>query len=602
MTSTSSSSSSSGLTYFRAAGTEADYSDENAELVADFAIDSDDGATSQYMPESVSTSNLTKQSTKVNGDEEMSVGHDNHEQSFSGGKSTEVVRASTTVSKRDKQGIPLVSDDLRLAVCQGNIQQVQYFLDKGLSVDVSLRAGWTALMYAASSGHAHIVEFLLDRDADANFSKATYMYTPLIAAASSVHAQSVASCVTILLQKGADPNMHERSHMTPLMFVSKSGVYDAVLQLLNFGAEINHQDNRGWTALCYAAEQGFTTVVKCLIDNNADTQLKCSEGKASDVAYNCGHYELAELIRKRGDKSSKKITIRSAKLKKQDSLELTVANQVSNHCSDDLDLFLFGLDLGNLVPVFRNQEVSFAVLLNMSEADLEKLGIDKYGWRCKIVNAIHEVHKRRWEPGSVRAPQKRILSLFESRVLIHNISTHVTYIGSSMKYVGSNWMTHGTLFDRQQDPCNLDLLMVEIDTSLKQTTELFKELKKLKEQLLERQVLISVTQACVESIGTCSLGRKLTKLDVNRWTICNALLFLRLFLTLVLVFSFHLEIIANVLSQTVPSKKVLPADLINEQQDVPRYGKKLTVITVLTASACILFRIFYKNINHNLFS
>ena len=54
-----------------------------------------------------------------------------------------------------------------------------------------------------------------------------------------------------------------------------------------------------------------------------------------------------------------------------------------------------------------------------------------------------------------------------------------------MKYVGSNWMTHGTLFDRQQDPCNLDLLMVEIDTSLKQTTELFKELKKLKEQLLE---------------------------------------------------------------------------------------------------------------------
>ena len=59
-TMTSTSSSSSGQTYFRAAGTEADYSDENAELMADFAIDSDDGATSQYMPESVSTSNLTK--------------------------------------------------------------------------------------------------------------------------------------------------------------------------------------------------------------------------------------------------------------------------------------------------------------------------------------------------------------------------------------------------------------------------------------------------------------------------------------------------------------------------------------------------------------
>ena len=73
---------------------------------------------------------------------------------------------------------------------------------------------------------------------------------------------------------------------------------------------------------------------------------------------------------------------RSAKLKKQDTLELTVANQVSNHCSDDLDLFLFGLDLGNLVPIFRNQEVSFAVLLNMSEADLEKVCIFFICFHC----------------------------------------------------------------------------------------------------------------------------------------------------------------------------------------------------------------------------
>ncbi len=48
------------------------------------------------------------------------------------------------------------------------------------------------------------------------------------------------------------------------------------------------------------------------------------------------------------------------------------------------DLFLFGLDLGNLVPIFRNQEVSFAVLLNMSEADLEKVCITFIFVNCLV--------------------------------------------------------------------------------------------------------------------------------------------------------------------------------------------------------------------------
>lgn len=60
----------------------------------------------------------------------MSFGNEYHEKSFSGGKSASG-GSSSTVSKRDKQGTPLISDDLRLAVCQGNLQEVQYFLDKG---------------------------------------------------------------------------------------------------------------------------------------------------------------------------------------------------------------------------------------------------------------------------------------------------------------------------------------------------------------------------------------------------------------------------------------------------------------------------------------
>ena len=48
-------------------------------------------------------------------------------------------------------------------------------------------------------------------------------------------------------------------------------------------------------------------------------------------------------------------------------------SQIPRERCDDLDLFLFGLDLGNLVPTFRQQSVNFHVLLRMSENDLEKV-------------------------------------------------------------------------------------------------------------------------------------------------------------------------------------------------------------------------------------
>ncbi|XP_038073033.1 ankyrin repeat, SAM and basic leucine zipper domain-containing protein 1-like isoform X2 [Patiria miniata] len=447
-------------------------------------------------------------------------------------------------SKRDKQGFPIVLDDFRIAVCRGNLQEVEAFHLRGVAVDTTLRAGWTALMYAAFYGRIQILEFLLERGADVNFNKASYMYTPLIAAASSVQEEHyVTSCLTILLERDASPNVHERSHMTPLMFVSKNGNLSAVQKLLEFGAQTDRQDNRGWTALCYAANQGFTSIAECLLNAEADIHKRCSEGTARDIACNRGYIELTELIDKSvsisaGEKDPVRHALeglqfsqpsRPIQMQPENSLSTNQISSAYGEGCDDLDLFLCGLDLGHLSHCFHQQAIKFSVLLQMSEEDLEKIGINKYGWRQKIMDAVQEIHKRKWEPGSVQATGKRILSHSESMALIKNITKHVAYIGSSITYVGNNWKAHKTLFDEQDDPVNLQRLMTETDEGLNKTIRLFEEFRKLKGQL----------------------------------------------------------------NQATNSETVLPADLILDSEDMPRIGRRLTAIfavTLLTTSLFVLFR------------
>ncbi|XP_022110897.1 ankyrin repeat, SAM and basic leucine zipper domain-containing protein 1-like isoform X3 [Acanthaster planci] len=404
-----------GFTSAFPAGTE-DYSDDEDGLCII------DGNALSNMNQQPSSANVPEWDTVGSVKSSTETPFQDNDRSLEGGRNAESSANSST--KRDRQGFPIILDDFRKAVCRGNLQDVEAFRLQGVPVDTSLRAGWTALMYAVFYGNTQIAEYLVQEGADVNFNKASYMYTPLIAAASSEQEKGhVTSCLTILLEMGANPNVHERSHMTPLMFVAKNGNMDAVQKLIDFRAETDRQDNRGWTALCYAANQGYTSVAECLLNAKADAKKRCSEGTARDIACSHGYIELTELIERsmssgrtndetpHPEQHSFLSPSRSVSMQPTTSLSINLTSSASGEACDDLDLFLCGLDLGHLSPCFRQHAVKFSVLLQMSEADLEKIGIDKYGWRHKIMDAVHEIHKRNWEPGSVQASGKRILRL-----------------------------------------------------------------------------------------------------------------------------------------------------------------------------------------------
>ncbi|MCY4177686.1 MAG: ankyrin repeat domain-containing protein, partial [Endozoicomonadaceae bacterium] len=63
-------------------------------------------------------------------------------------------------------------------------------------------------------------------------------------------------------------------YMTPLMIVVQREYTAFAESLLKRGADINAQNNAGYTALMYAVVQGFTHIVKLLVNHHADLNIK----------------------------------------------------------------------------------------------------------------------------------------------------------------------------------------------------------------------------------------------------------------------------------------------------------------------------------------
>nr|XP_054750982.1 ankyrin repeat, SAM and basic leucine zipper domain-containing protein 1-like [Lytechinus pictus] len=310
--------------------------------------------------------------------------------------------------------------------------------------------------------------------------------------------------------------LHDRSHMTPLMVASQHGHVRVVEKLLSCGAEVNNVDNRRWPALFYAAEGGHTRVVELLLANRADATKCSNDGTAADIAYSKDHLKLSELleaaanpaksktangttsalppsnpIRAGGDISpSTPATTTTAPTTNSitnhqpppPSKASTMSNHQPYHVLDDLELFLYGLKLGDLIPLFKDHEVTFPQLLQISEEDLEKIGVSQVGNRKRIVESIHAIHRKKWEPNSIRKPSL-VLSLPETHLILDNVNKHVAYIKSSIVHIRDNLDRHNSLTDPRQDPGSRDLVSTVCTEMLNNTNLLHQELRSLKIQI-----------------------------------------------------------------------------------------------------------------------
>ena len=106
--------------------------------------------------------------------------------------------------------------------------------------------GFSPLILACYSGNNEVIDFLIANNANVNYT--SQEGTALMAATVKGNLDLVA----LLLKKGADPDLKNKTGITALMYAVQFKNVDIVKLLLNSGANKFLQDNEGRTAFEYA--------------------------------------------------------------------------------------------------------------------------------------------------------------------------------------------------------------------------------------------------------------------------------------------------------------------------------------------------------------
>ena len=108
------------------------------------------------------------------------------------------------------------------------------------------------------------------------------------------------SAVGLLLKHGADPNMTENDHgATPLQRAAYTGTVKSAELLLDYGANLNVTDRRGWNAMHCAAENSNDSFVQWLFDIGARDMMLARDNNGMtplDLAIEenkCEYYQVA---------------------------------------------------------------------------------------------------------------------------------------------------------------------------------------------------------------------------------------------------------------------------------------------------------------------
>lgn len=85
-------------------------------------------------------------------------------------------RSPSLSAATDRSHSPSTTSTLsrvRNLVISGQLEPLEALLDSmpNFFIDAILKAGWTALMYAAYRGHPHLLRLCLERGADPNYQK-----------------------------------------------------------------------------------------------------------------------------------------------------------------------------------------------------------------------------------------------------------------------------------------------------------------------------------------------------------------------------------------------------------------------------------------------
>jgi ankyrin repeat protein len=146
---------------------------------------------------------------------------------------------------------------------------MRWLLDHGADPNAHSSARITPLIAAADVIHLEAVQVLLEHRVDINLQDIygeTALYSVLMDCGSE---GKVVEIVRRLLEHGADPNIRNKKHKTPLHRASSLGWLEAARLLLSYGAKVDERDEEGKTPFQWAASKGRDDITKLLVEHGA---------------------------------------------------------------------------------------------------------------------------------------------------------------------------------------------------------------------------------------------------------------------------------------------------------------------------------------------
>lgn len=202
------------------------------------------------------------------------------------------------------------------AAAIGNIEKVKELIAKGYNVNTRDKDNWTPLHRAILAGHKEIAEFLIANGADVN-AKNNIGAIPIMLAA----IRDYNDIVEILIKNGAektiyvaaaqgdiesvktmlkkDPNLASalaaNDGWSALHWAAYMDRPDVIKLLIENGADVNIRDGiNNVTPLFWAVRKGRLDAAKLLIDKGADVKIKMKEGQT--LLHTPGTLETARLL------------------------------------------------------------------------------------------------------------------------------------------------------------------------------------------------------------------------------------------------------------------------------------------------------------------
>ncbi len=148
---------------------------------------------------------------------------------------------------------------------------------------------------AASVGRTARVAELLDRDPSLVGAYSGDGFFPLGLAAFFGHPETV----RLLLARGADAAQVARNPMkVQALHSAVTGSFDSVTLLVEAGAPVNAQQDKGWTPLHEAVNRNDLEMTRYLVEHGADPRLQSDDGKSAiGLAADKGFVEVLKVLK-----------------------------------------------------------------------------------------------------------------------------------------------------------------------------------------------------------------------------------------------------------------------------------------------------------------